>query len=100
VPKIKNANDDFSKWANDQRTAALKQMQGAKNDQKQQQQIFQDYQKKLAAQQEKVLKPLVDQTRDAMAKVASQKHLILVVDRSDIIYGGTDITKDVQDALK
>jgi len=100
VPKIKSANDDFSKWANDQRTQAIKDMQAAKNDKNKQQQIFQDYQKKLAAQQEKVLKPLVDQTRDAMGKVASQKHLILVVDRSDIIYGGTDITKDVQNALQ
>lgn len=100
VPKIKNANDDFNKWANDQRAQALKQMQGAKKDPKQEQQIFQDYQQKLVAQQNKVLKPLVDQTRDAMAKVAADKHLILVVDRSDVIYGGTDITKDVQDALK
>jgi outer membrane protein len=100
VPKIKNANDAFNKWANDQRTAALKEMQGAKNDPKKQQQIFQDYQKKLSDQQEKVLKPLVDQTRDAMAKVAAQKHLILVIDRSDVIYGGTDITSDVQNALK
>lgn len=100
TPKIKSANDDFSKWANDQRTAAIKQMQGAKNDKQKQQQIFQNYQKSLTAQQEKVLKPLVDQTRDAMGKIASQKHLILVVDRSDVIYGGTDITSDVQNAIK
>lgn len=100
TPKIKNANDDFSKWASDQRNSAIKQMQGAKNDQKKQQAIFQDYQKTLTAQQEKVLKPLVDQTRSAMAKVAQQKNLILVVDRSDVIYGGTDITSDVQNALK
>lgn len=100
TPKIKSANDDFSKWANDQRDSAIKQMQAAKNDQKKQQQIFADYQKTLTAQQQKVLKPLVDQTRDAMAKVAGQKHLILVVDRSDVIYGGTDITSDVQNALK
>lgn len=100
LPKIKSANDDFTRWANDQRTQALKEMQSAKNDQKKQQQIFSDYQKKLTDQQQKVLKPLVDQTRDAMAKVASQKHLILVLDRGDIIYGGTDITSDVQNALK
>jgi outer membrane protein len=100
VPKIKSANDDFSKWANDQRTQALKQMESAKNDKSKQQQIFQNYQKTLTDQQQKVLKPLVDQTRNAMGKVAAQKHLILVVDRSDVIYGGTDITKDVQDALK
>jgi outer membrane protein len=100
LPKIKNANDDFNKWANDQRNAALKEMQSAKSDPKKQQQIFQNYQKTLTDQQEKVLKPLVDQTRDAMAKVAGQKHLILVIDRSDVIYGGTDITADVQNALK
>lgn len=100
VPKLKSANDDFTKWASDQRQQALKDMQSAKNDQKKEQQIFADYQKKLTDQQQKVLQPLVDQTRDAMAKVAGQKHLILVIDRSDVIYGGTDITKDVQDALK
>jgi Skp family chaperone for outer membrane proteins len=100
TPKIKSANDDFMKWASNQRSQALRQMQGAKNDQKQQQQIFSDYQKALTDQQNKVLKPLVDQTRNAMAQVAGQKHLILVIDRSDVIYGGTDITKDVQNAIK
>ena len=100
VPKIKQANDDFLKYAQAQRAQALKQMQGAKNNPQKQQQIFQDYQKSLSAQQDKTLKPLVDQTRAAMATVAQQKHLILVIDRSDVIFGGTDITKDVQDALK
>lgn len=100
VPKIKNANDSFNKWANDQRTAALKQMQGAKTDTKKQQQIFQDFQKSVNDQQDKVLKPVLDQEKSAIANAASQKHLILVVDRSDVIYGGTDITADVQNALK
>jgi Skp family chaperone for outer membrane proteins len=100
VPKIKPANDDFMKFAQQQRANALKQMQGAKKDAQKQQQIFQDYQKSLTDQQNKTLKPLVDQTRDAMSKVAQSKHLILVVDKNDIIFGGTDITKDVQDALK
>lgn len=100
VPKIKQANDDFLKYASDQRAQALKQMQAAKNNPQQQQAIFQSYQKSLSSQQDKMLKPLVDQTREAMAKVAQQKHLILVVDRSDVIYGGTDITSDVQNVLK
>ncbi len=100
VPKIKQANDDFLKYAAQQRSQALKQMQGAKSNPAQQQTIFQSYQKALTAQQDKMLKPLVDQTRAAMSKVAQQKHLILVVDRADIIYGGTDITQDVQNALK
>jgi len=100
IPKIKSANDNFLKYASDQRANALKQMQAAKNNPQQQQAIFQNYQKSLSSQQDKMLKPLVDQTRSAMAKVAQQKRLILVVDRSDVIYGGTDITQDVQNALK
>lgn len=100
VPKIKQANDDFVKFAAAQRQNAIKQMQGAKNNPQQQQQIFQSYQKTVSAQQDKALKPLVDQTRDAISKVAQQKNLILVVDRSDVIYGGADITQDVQNALK
>lgn len=100
VPKIKQANDNFLKYAAGARQAALQKMQGAKNNQAQQQQIFQQYQKSLTDEQNRTLKPLVDQTRDAMARVAQQKHLILVIDRSDVIYGGMDITPDVQNALK
>ncbi|HEV3154752.1 MAG TPA: OmpH family outer membrane protein [Candidatus Baltobacteraceae bacterium] len=100
VPKIKQANDDFVKFAAAQRQNAIKDMQGAKNNPQQQQQIFQRYQKVVSDQQDKTLKPLVDQTRGAIAKVAQQKSLILVVDRSDVIYGGMDITQDVQNALK
>lgn len=100
VPKIKQANDDFMKYAASQRQNAIKQMQGAKNNPQQQQQIFQNYQKMVSTQQDKTLKPLVDQTRDAISKVAKTKSLILVIDRSDVIYGGMDITQDVQNALK
>lgn len=100
LPKIKQANDDFVKYATQQRQDAIRQMQAAKNDQKQVAQIFQAYQKRVAGQQDQTLKPLVDQTRAAMSKIAQQKNLILVVDRSDVIYGGTDITQDVQNALK
>jgi outer membrane protein len=99
LPKIKAANDNFLKFAGDARQSALQKMQAAKNNQ-QQQQVFQQYQKSLTDEQNRTLKPLVDQTRSAMANVANQKHLILVIDRADIIYGGADITADVQNALK
>jgi len=100
LPKIKSAKDDFMKAANDQRQQAQQKMAGAKNDRNAQQQIFQDYQKALTAQQDKILKPLTNQIKDATAKAAQQKKLILVIDRANVIYGGTDITSDVQNALK
>lgn len=100
LPKVKSAKDDFLKAADQQKQTAQQKMAGAKGNQKQQQQIFQDYQKALSDQQDNILKPVTDQIKDATAKAAQSKHLILVVDRSNVIYGGTDITTDVQNALK
>lgn len=100
TPKIKQANDAFLKFAANARAQAMKQMQGAKNNTQAQQKIFQSYQNALSTEQNKTLKPLADQERSIMAQIAQQKHLILVLDRSDVIFGGTDITTDVQNAIK
>ena len=62
--------------------------------------IMKDYQKTLTDKQNQTLKPLGDKTRAAMASVAQKRGLILVIDRGNIIYGGTDITADVTSALK
>jgi outer membrane protein len=58
------------------------------------------YQKALTDKQSTTLKPLVDKTEAAMASVAQKRGLILVVDRGNVIYGGTDITADVTSAMK
>lgn len=39
---------------------------------------------------------LVNQIKDAAAKVAQQKNLKIVVTREYLLYGGTDITPDVE----
>ncbi|HEY8314072.1 MAG TPA: OmpH family outer membrane protein [Candidatus Baltobacteraceae bacterium] len=99
LPKVKQANDDYLKFANQQKQQAEKQMAAAKTN-SDRQTIAKSFQKTLGDQQDKVLKPLVDRTKNAMADVAKKKNLILVVDKNDIIYGGTDITADVQSELK
>ena len=43
---------------------------------------------------------MIDSTRAAIADVAKGKGLILVVDRGNIVFGGTDITTDVTAKLK
>ena len=58
-----------------------------------------DFNKSISDRQNQILKPLVDQTKSATANVARKKNLVLIVDRADVIYGGTDITTDVQTAL-
>lgn len=59
-------------------------------------------QRQVTALQQKyaqVSNQLVNQVRDAAAKVAQQKQLKLVVTRQFVGYGGTDITADVEKIL-
>jgi outer membrane protein len=98
LPKVKTANDEMNQFATTQRALFAPKMQAAKSD-ADRQAIYQQYNKSVADKQETLLKPLVDQTKKATADVAGTKKLLLVVDRADVIYGGTDITADVQNAL-
>ena len=99
IPKLKAANDDFQKFQADQQTQAQAKLKSAKTD-ADRQQVLKDYQSALADKQKQEIAPLVDQTRSAIAGVAKKRGLLLVIDRSNLIYGGTDITSDVTSALK
>jgi outer membrane protein len=98
VPKVQSANSEMSQYETTQRqiyAARLAQVKSAPE----KQQILTEYNKLISDKQDQLLKPLVDQTRSATADVARKKSLLLVVDRADIVYGGTDITTDVQNEL-
>ncbi len=99
VPRIKAVNDDFVKFSNDVQAKAQQQLRSAKNDDDRRK-IFADARKQIADKQAQVIQPLVDQTRAAIAGVAKKHGLILVIDRSNLIFGGLDITSDVTSALK
>jgi outer membrane protein len=99
VPSIKSAAGDFAKFKAEQDQAAAAKFKTAKT-QADRDAILKDYQKALTDKQNQTLKPLVDKTRDAMSSVAQKRGLILVIDRGNVIYGGTDITADVTSALK
>jgi outer membrane protein len=99
LPAIKSAAEDFGKFKATQDQAAAAKFKAAKT-QADRDAVMKDYQKTLTDKQNSTLKPLVDKTKDAMASVAQSKGLVLVIDRSNIIYGGTDITADVTSKLK
>jgi outer membrane protein len=95
---VKKASDQLQKFQSDQQPVYAARFKDAKND-IDKQQVMADYNKAIQDEQDKLLKPLVDQTKNATASVAKSKNLILVVDRADVVFGGTDITQDVQNAL-
>jgi len=99
LPKFKAASDQFNKFADDQKLQAQQKLAKTRTA-GDRQQILRDYQKAVGDKQDELLKPLVDQTKSVIANVAGKKNLILVIDRGDLVYGGTDITADVQNALK
>lgn len=98
VPKVKTANDQMNQFATTQRALFAPKLAQAKSD-ADKRSVFAQYNKTISDKQDQLLKPLVDQTKSATADVAGKKKLLLVLDRADIIYGGTDITADVQNEL-
>lgn len=98
LPKVKAANDDLTAFVANLRKTDSAKIATATSDAAKQQ-IGTDYNAAVTAKQKQLLDPLVAQTKSATESVARKKNLLLVVDQADVIYGGTDITQDVQNAL-
>ena len=64
-----------------------------------QQAISAQYQQKAVAAQHQLFDQLFARAQTAIAEVSANKGLNVVVDKSIVIYGGMDITKDVVDAI-
>jgi outer membrane protein len=99
LPKVKAADDQMAQYEQQQRAIFGPQAEAAKGDQAKAQQIAQQYQKAIDSKRDELLNPLVDASKSATAQAARKHGLLLVVDRGDVLYGGTDITTDVQNAL-
>jgi outer membrane protein len=94
LPAMKSATDSFSAFraAEQQRAeTAARKINGAA----QRQALLQEYQKRTADKQKTLIDPLVARAKAAIADVARKKNLVLVIERGDVMYGGTDVTADV-----
>ncbi len=96
--KVKDANQQLQQYMDQQRPSFQAKLKDAKTD-AEKNDVASQFDKLVADKRDQLLKPLVDQTKSATANVAKSKNLLLVIDRGDVIYGGTDITQDVQNAL-
>ena len=97
--KVKDANDQLQKFVDSQKPVYAQRVKDAKTD-AEKNDIGQQFDKAVSDKRDQLLKPLVDQTKNVTAQIAKQKNLVLVIDRGDVIFGGTDITQDVQNGLK
>ena len=99
LDQFKKAQTEFVQFGDDQRKAAQAKLKSAKTD-ADRNKVYADYQKSIDDKRKQIVQPLVDQTRAAIESVAKKRGLLLVIDRSNLIYGGTDVTSDVVAALK
>ena len=99
MPKVKAANDQMAQFAQTERGLYGPKLAAAKSD-ADKKQLYQEFNKALSDKQDQLLKPLVDATKTATADAARKHNILLVIDRADVLYGGTDITSDVQNELK
>ena len=64
------------------------------NDQ-QKQEYYQQIQQRLQNKERELLGPIFDKINAAVKKVADAKGLTIVVEKSNVVYGGQDITDEV-----
>ena len=63
------------------------------------QKLFEEMQQQFNEKRSAIDKEMEDKINGAVKTVAEKRGLTLVVEKAAVIYGGTDITKDVSDAL-
>ena len=99
LDQFKAAQQQFIKFGEDERKSVQDKLKGAKTD-ADRNKIYADYQKAIDDRRQQIVTPLVNQTRTAIEQVAKKRGLLLVIDRSNLIFGGTDVTADVLAILK
>jgi len=93
-PAFKQAQQQLQTVAQ-QKAAAV----NAEKDKTKQQQLAQQAQQELVQEEQKLMAPVTQAVRDAIAKVAKEKKLGMVHPAAIVLYGGVDITKEVSDTL-
>jgi outer membrane protein len=61
--------------------------------------LAQEFQSRMAQEQQRLMGPLLSKAQVAIASVASSKNLSVIVDKRIVVFGGTDITGNVRDLL-
>jgi outer membrane protein len=62
-------------------------------------QLAQEFQARMAQEQQRLVGPLFGKAQIAIASVASSKNLSVIVDKRIVVFGGTDITPNVRDLM-
>lgn len=98
MDEFKKAQEELDKWAKAEVEKRAKQVEGKTEAEKNA--AFQEYQLELSKKQAELLNPLKDKARAAIALVAKDKGVTVVLDKKIVVYGVPDVTEDVKTKLK
>jgi outer membrane protein len=97
LPSFQTANRQFSEFGRRLQAEYVGRARHASS--AQQAQLAQEFQGKMAQEQQRVMGPLLGKAQVAIASVASSKNLSVIVDKRIVVFGGTDITPNVRDLM-
>lgn len=92
-PDLKNIETQMQTAVEDVRKEFEEKSAGMNDQEKQD--YYQQSQERLRQKQQELIEPIEQSIRDAVKKTADNKGLSVVIEKSAVVYGGTDITQDV-----
>jgi outer membrane protein len=96
-PRLEEVRSDMQKVIADTRREFENNSKNMNDDEKGR--YYKQMQDRIATKEKELMDPLLKEIDDTIKKIADKKGLKVVVDKSTVVYGGTDITEDVAKAL-
>ena len=97
-PKLEQVRNDMQKAISETRREFDNNSQNMNDEEKER--YYKQLQERLANKEKDLMDPLLKEINDTIKKVADKKGLKVVVDKSTVVYGGTDITDEVAKAMQ
>ena len=97
-PRLEQVREDMQKAIADTRMEFDAKSKNMNDEEKER--YYKQLQERLGNKEKELMDPLLDEINATIKKVADKKGLKVVVDKSTVVYGGTDITDEVAKALQ
>ena len=97
-PRLNQVREDMQKAISDTRMEFDAKSRDMNDEEKER--YYKQLQERLGNKEKELMDPLLDEINATIKKVADKKGLKVVVDKSTVVYGGTDITDEVAKALQ
>ena len=97
-PKLEQVQSDMQKVVADTRAEFNSKSQNMSDEEKER--YYKQLQERLSVKHKELMDPVIAEIDAAIKKVADKKGLKVVVEKSTVVYGGTDITDEVAKALQ